>query len=79
MCQYIRKGRNIAFINSLGVGRTILAISLAAIVSELSYQVCTTSANDLARKRRKAIERNQLLRQLNMLTQPKGLLIDEVR
>lgn len=76
--RYLADGRNVVFLGPPGVGKTMLAIGLAVQVAEMGHRVYFTTALDLATRLSKSIERNQLHRQLNMLMQPKVLVIDEV-
>jgi DNA replication protein DnaC len=76
--RFLNEGRNIVFLGPPGVGKTHLAIALGVITAQMGHRVYFTSAMDMARKLTQAMEQNRLHRQLNVLTQAKLLIIDEV-
>src|SRR5579884_2974384 len=76
--RFLFEGRNVVFLGPPGVGKTHLAISLGTLTAQMGHRVYFTTAIDLARKLTQATEHNRLHRQLNALTQPKLLIIDEV-
>ena len=76
--RFLADGRNTIFLGPPGVGQTHLAIGLLIRTAELGHRVYFTSALDLARRLTKAVAENRLHRQLNVFTQPKLLVLDEV-
>lgn len=76
--RFLHEGRNIVFLGPPGVGKTHLAIALGVLTAELSHRVYFTSALEMARRLTKALAENKLHREMNNLTRPKLLIMDEV-
>ncbi len=76
--RFLYEGRSVVFLGPPGVGKTHLAISLGVLTAELGHRVYFTTAIDMARKLSKAMAENRLHRELNNMTRPKLLVIDEV-
>src|SRR5262252_7470219 len=76
--RFLSEGRNLVLLGPPGVGKTHLAISLGVLTAELGYRVYFTTAIEMARRLEKALAENKLHREMNNLTRPKLLVIDEV-
>jgi DNA replication protein DnaC len=76
--RFLEEGRNVIFLGPPGVGKTHLAIALGVLVAETGRRVHFTSAIDMARKLAKNLAANTLKREMNNMTRPSMLIIDEV-
>ena len=76
--RYLNEGRCVTFMGPPGVGKTHLAIALAAKVCESGQRAYFTSCIDMVRKLNKAMEENRLARAIHNFTRPSLLVIDEI-
>jgi DNA replication protein DnaC len=76
--RFLSEGRNLVLLGPPGVGKTHLAISLGVMTAEIGHRVYFTTAIEMARRLQKALAENKLHREMNNLTRPKLLIIDEV-
>lgn len=76
--RFLHEGRNIVFLGPPGVGKTHLAIALGVLAAEQGHRPYFISALEMARRLTKALAENRLHREMNTLTRPKLLIIDEV-
>ena len=76
--RFLSEGRNLVLLGPPGVGKTHLAISLGVLTAELGHRVYFTTAIEMARRLQKALSENKLHREMNNLTRPKLLIVDEV-
>lgn len=76
--RFVHEGRNVVFLGPPGVGKTHLAIALGVGTAEMGHRVYFTSALEMARRLVKAMAENKLHREMNNLTRPKLLIMDEV-
>ena len=76
--RFLAEGRNVVFLGPPGVGKTHLGIGLTVAIAEMGHRVYFTNAIEMVRRLAKAMADNKLHREVNNLTRPKVLMVDEV-
>lgn len=76
--QFVEAKSNVALLGPPGVGKTMLAVSLAVAACRAGYSIYFTTLDDLVRRLRDAEATGRFNRQLNAYLRPSVLLVDEV-
>ncbi len=75
---FITAKSNIALLGPPGVGKTMLAVSLAVAACQAGFSIYFTTLDDLVRRLRTAEATGRFARQLQAFLRPALLLVDEV-
>ena len=74
---FVERAENVVLLGPPGVGKTHLAIGLAIKAAQVGHRVLFLTLEQLMSKLKRASQENRLERQLQQLTYPKVLVLDE--
>jgi len=75
---FVDRAENVVFLGPPGVGKTHLCIALAIKAAEAGHRVLFLTLQELMGRLKKARSENRLDKQLQQLTYPKVLVVDEI-
>ena len=75
---FAERAENVVLLGPPGVGKTHLAIGLAIKAAQVGHRVLFLTLEQLMGKLKRASQENRLERQLQQLTYPKVLILDEI-
>ena len=75
---FAERAENVVLLGPPGVGKTHLAIGLAIKAAQVGHRVLFLTLEQLMGKLKRASQENRLERQLQQLTYPKVLVLDEI-
>ena len=75
---FVERAENIILLGPPGVGKTHIAIALGVKAAEAGHRVLFLTLEELMTRLKRAAQENRLEKQLQQLTYPKVLIIDEI-